>query len=153
LTTLTIPSVGQVSRVPLHPSDGTRSLGILVVDDEESVRCVLGLGMRAQGFAVWLAADAVTAVELYLGHHDAIDVVLLDVRMPDWDGPETLAALQELDPHVRFCFMSGDTGDYTQENLLDLGAAAVFQKPLRLSELARQLIEIATPLDCPDAFQ
>lgn len=105
--------------------------------------------MRAQGFAVWLAADALTAVELYRGHHDAIDVVLLDVRMPNRDGPETLAALRELDPYVRFCFMSGDMGKYTEENLLDLGAVAVFQKPLRLSELARQLMEITAPIEIP----
>jgi DNA-binding response OmpR family regulator len=90
---------------------------------------------------------------LYLGHHDAIDVVLLDVRMPDQDGPETLAALRELDPQVTCCFMSGDTGEYTEENLLDLGVVAVFQKPFRMSELARQLMEIATPIkDRPGAF-
>jgi CheY-like chemotaxis protein len=114
VTPLTIPSVGQDSRVATHPSDGTRQLGILIVDDEDPVRRILDLGLRAQGFTVWLAADTLTAVELYRGHHDAIDVVLLDVRMPDRDGPETLAALRELDPHVTCCFMSGDTGDYTQ---------------------------------------
>jgi len=69
--------------------------------------------------------------------------------MPNRDGPETLAALQELDPYVRFCFMSGDMGKYTEENLLELGAVAVFQKPLRLSELTRQLMEIAAPIEIP----
>jgi len=64
VTLLTVPSVGQDPRVALHLSNGTRPLGILVVDDEESVRCILGLGMRDQGFAVWLAADALSAVEL-----------------------------------------------------------------------------------------
>jgi DNA-binding response OmpR family regulator len=153
VTTLTVPSVGHNSRVAPHPSDGTRPLGILIVDDEDPVRRILGLGLQAQGFVVWLAADAMTAVELYLGHHDAIDVVLLDVRMPDRDGPETLAALREIDPHVTCCFMSGDTGEYTQKNLLDFGVVAVFQKPFRLRELARQLIEIASPIDRPVAFQ
>jgi len=153
VTTLTIPSVGQNSQVAVHPPDGTRPLGILIVDDEDPVRRILGLGLQAQGFAVWLAPDTSTAVELYLGHHDEIDVVLLDVRMPDRDGPETLAALREIDPNITCCFMSGDTGDYTQEDLLDFGVVAVFQKPFRLRELARQLTEIASPNDRPVAFQ
>jgi two-component system, OmpR family, response regulator len=150
---LTDPSAGQDPRAVTLPAERTRPLGVLVVDDEESIRCLLGLGMRAHGFAVWLAGDALAAVELFRAHHYAIDVVLLDVRMPGRDGPETLAALQKLDPHIHFCFMSGDTGEYSEENLLDLGAFAVFQKPLRLSELAYQLREIAAPIDFLHAFQ
>jgi len=137
-----------------HPSKYSRPLGVLVVDDEETVRRLLGKGMLAHGFTVWLASNSLAAVELFRTHHDAIDVVLLDVRMPVRDGPETLAALRELDPDIRFCFMSGDTGKYTEENLIALGALAVFCKPFRLNELARQLKWIApTPIDYFDAFQ
>jgi len=100
---------------------------------------MLDLGMRAHGFAVWLAASCSAAVELYRGNHNAIDVVLLDVRMPAQDGPETFAALREHDPHVCVCFMTGDTGNYIDENLLALGAVAVFKKPFRITELAREL--------------
>jgi CheY-like chemotaxis protein len=148
-----LPNVGLDSGVAPHPSDGTRPLGILIVDDEDPVRRILGLGLRAQGFTVWLAADTLNAVELYCRHHDVIDVVLLDVRMPGRDGPDTLATLRELDSRITCCFMSGDTGKYTEENLLDLGAVAVFRKPFRLKELARQLREIAGPIRSADAFQ
>lgn len=137
-----------------HPSRYSRPPGVLVVDDEESVRRLLGKGMLAHGFTVWLASNSLAAVELYRTHHDAIDVVLLDVRMPVRDGPETLAALRELDPDIRCCFMSGDTGKYTEEKLIALGALAVFCKPFRLNELARRLMWIApTPIDYFDAIQ
>jgi CheY-like chemotaxis protein len=130
-----------------------RPLGVLVVDDDEAVRRILRLGMLAHGFTVWLAANSLAAVELYRTNHDAIDVVLLDVRMPVHDGPETLSALREIDAQVRFCFMSGDLGKYTEQNLTALGATALFCKPLRLSELAQKLIGIAArPIDNPDAF-
>jgi CheY-like chemotaxis protein len=110
--------------------------------------------MRSHGFAIWLAANGVAAVDLYRRYRDAIDVVLLDVRMPVRDGPETLAAPRELDPHVCFSFMSGDTGKYTEENLIALGASAVFTKPLRLSELAQKLMAIAPrPTGCQEAFE
>jgi CheY-like chemotaxis protein len=108
------------------------------------------MGMRAHGFDVWLAASAPEAVELFSRHRDAIDVVLLDVRMPELDGPETLAALREHDPHVICCFMSGDTGKYTKERLMELGAALVVQKPFRLNELADQLKQVVVPNDWRD---
>jgi CheY-like chemotaxis protein len=103
--------------------------------------------MQTHGFAVWVAENSLAAVELYRRHHDAIDVVLLDVRMPIRDGPETLAALRELDPYICFYFMSGDLGKYSKENLLALGAVDLFCKPLRLRELAREFKRIATPTD------
>jgi CheY-like chemotaxis protein len=53
-------------------------------------------------FAVWLAADGWKALQIYEQQQSKIALVLLDVRMPGWDGPRTLAALQRLDPAVRY---------------------------------------------------
>ncbi len=125
-----------------------RKYGILAVDDDEGVRGVLGIGLRQLGFAVWLAAGGSEALDLYRRHHEAIDVVLLDVRMPGTDGPQTLAALQELNPRIRCCFMSGDLGGYTEEGLRNLGAATVVDKPFRLGEIAQALWDVASKAGC-----
>jgi DNA-binding response OmpR family regulator len=127
--------------------------GVLVVDDEEAVRRVVSRGMRSHGFAVWMAGDGREAVELYSRHRGAIDVVLLDVQMRDRDGPATLAALREVDPGVRCCFMTGDPGRYTEQVLAGLGAAAVFSKPFRMDEVARRLAQLAARNRRDDAFQ
>jgi CheY-like chemotaxis protein len=124
-----------------------RARGVLVIDDDEPVRRLLAAGLKHHGFIVWLAANEREAVEIYKSHHTSIDLALLDVRMPGRDGPETLAALREFDPEVRSCFMTGEAGLYTQEDLLDLGALAVFRKPFRLNELAEHLIALTTPTD------
>jgi CheY-like chemotaxis protein len=116
--------------------------GILVVDDEAAVRQVLALVLAHAGFEVWVAATGEEAVALYRRHRDAVDVVLLDVRMPGMDGQRTLAALRRLDPGVPCCFMSGDPCEYTEEELLGLGAARVFEKPLPLREAAQVLREV-----------
>jgi CheY-like chemotaxis protein len=121
-----------------------RKYGILVADDEKCVRDVLDCGMRHQGFEVWLAADGREALDLYRRHSEAIDVVLLDVRMPGRDGPQTLTALQELNPQVRCCLMSGDLGEYTENGLLDLGAVMVIPKPFRLAEVTQLVWELAS---------
>ena len=125
------------------PPATARTYGLLVVDDEESVRDVLNGWMRLHGFAVWLAANGHEALDLYRRHGADIDVVLLDVRMSGLDGPHTLAALRDLDPQVCGCFMSGGLGNYTAEALRDLSPAAIFPKPFQLPEVTRVIRELA----------
>ena len=68
----------------------------------------------------------------------------LDVRMPDQDGPAILHALRQINPAVRCCFMTGDSGDYSQAELLATGALDVLPKPFHsLEEIARRLGQIA----------
>jgi CheY-like chemotaxis protein len=132
---------------PEAPHATPRTYGILVVDDEACVRDVLDVGMRQQGFAVWLAGNGWEALELYRRHRRDIDVDLMDVRMPGLDGPQTLAALLELSPQIRCCFMSGDLGGYTEEGLRNASVAAVLQKPFCLAEVAQALWEWASNAD------
>jgi carbon storage regulator CsrA len=121
-----------------------RKHGILVADDEPSIRGMLSVSLREQGFNVWLAADGQQALDLYERHSETIDVVLLDVRMPGRDGPRTLVALQEMNPEIRCCFMSGDLGSKAATVLQSLGAATVIRKPFHPGEVAQMLWELAT---------
>lgn len=113
--------------------------GVLVVDDDHLVRIMLQLGLERNGFDVWLATNGREAIDLYRAHREEIAVVLLDVRMPGLDGPATLDAMRRLNPEVRACFMSGDTGDYEPNDLLQRGGARVVAKPFLLDELANIL--------------
>jgi CheY-like chemotaxis protein len=121
-----------------------RTHGVLVVDDDEGVRGVLNDALRRQGFAVWQADDGYQALVIYWQHREVIDVVLMDVRIPGLDGPQTLATLQELNPEIRCCFMSGRLGDYTERGLREQGAAAVLQKPVHSTEVASMLWAMAS---------
>jgi CheY-like chemotaxis protein len=128
---------------PAAPHVTPRTYEVLIVDDEPCLRGLLRISMMQRGFTVWLAAGGPEAIDLYRRHHETIDVVLMDVRMPVLDGPETLAALQSVNPQVRCCFMTGDPGNYTEERLLDLGAVAVIRKPFGLAEVGQQLWKLA----------
>ncbi len=129
--------------LPAAACTARRQYGVLVADDEADVRDVLHNKLRQEGFSVWLAADGQEALDLYRDHHETIDVVLLDVRMPGLDGLQTLVALQKITPQVRCCFMTGYLGSHTPEKLCDLGAATVFAKPFRLAQVAHVLGELA----------
>ena len=142
---MTQPADG-IGEQPEGSGRPSRPCGVLIVDDNEAVRTVLGAGLGASGFAVWLAADGYEGVAAYREHGRAIDLLLLDVPMPGRDGPETLSAIRAHAPDLPCCLMSGDTGHYTEQELLGLGAIAVLQKPFRLGELIAQLRRLAAPL-------
>jgi CheY-like chemotaxis protein len=119
-------------------------LGVLVADDEQMIRLLVQLGLERNGFTVWLAADGREAIDLYRAHSADISAVLLDVQMPDVDGPQTLDALRELSPTLPVCFMSGDTGTYQAEELVRRGAAFVIAKPFRMDDVAKILRLLAS---------
>jgi CheY-like chemotaxis protein len=132
-----------VSETPRPP------VGVLVVDDESSILFLLHAALRDHGLGVWGAPDGEAAVRVYRKHHGAIGAVLLDVRMPGMDGPQTLAALKEINQAVRRCFATGFAGAYEEADLFRAGAEAVLYKPYRLAELAQTLLRLAAPREAP----
>jgi CheY-like chemotaxis protein len=109
--------------------------GILLAEDEPALRGLLERVLRQSGFGVWAAGDGLEALDLYHQHGSAIGLVLLDVRMPRLDGPHALAALRQMAPGVRCCFLTGDAGPYSDTELRRLGAPRIFQKPFALDLL------------------
>lgn len=116
--------------------------GVLVVDDCELMRLMMRLALERAGFRVLLANTGSNAIDLYRQHQSTIAAVLLDVQMPGLDGPSTLDALRRFDPAVRTCFVSGDTGQYTPEDLIRRGACAVFFKPFRIIDLSDAVLRM-----------
>lgn len=127
--------------------------GVLVADDEHMVRTLLQLGLEREGFEVFLARNNQETIDLYRRHVDEIAVVLLDIRMPDLDGLQTLESLRQLNPHVRACFMSGENVACEPEDLLKRGAEYVITKPFHLDHLATILRQMTSrvPADLPPA--
>jgi DNA-binding response OmpR family regulator len=119
--------------------NGTRAQGILIVEDDPAVRAQLAEELPRHGFAVWVADTGGEAVELYRRHRDAIDLVLLDSRLLDWEGQDTLSALRGLDPAVRCCFMANFLDHQETAQLFDQGAAGILAKPFRADGLAAAL--------------
>jgi len=113
--------------------------GILIVDDDRQVLALLGMYLRSRGFQVWAASTAQEALEIQAKHGDSIELALLDVQLPEVDGPGIMIALQQADPKLRFCFMTGESGRYHPRDLQAMGALEVFAKPFDLSALAAAL--------------
>ncbi len=115
---------------------------ILVVDDEARVRSVLKVGLRRYGYLVLTAASAREALQQ--SQHPP-EMVLLDVVLPDLDGPATLKALRRLHPSIRVCFLGigpdrSTFEPFSHRHLMNLGAEAVLNKRF-LEEIPRVLAE------------
>jgi CheY-like chemotaxis protein len=132
------------SRSPTPEGIGS-GLGLMVVDDDAGVRKMLDEWLRHQGFAVWQASTGEDAIDLYRRHSGAIDVVLMDVRMPDLDGPQTLAELRAINPGLHCCFMSGGLGDHTRAELVSGNSTSFIRKPFQLDELVQSLLSLVHP--------
>ena len=117
--------------------DSPRS--VLIVDDDRAVLRLFALVLQRAGFAVWTAASGREAVDIYRQDPAQIGLVLLDVRTPDQDGPDTLAALRAINPTVRCCFITGESSGPTDADLLSKGALAVLKKPVSHDDLTLTL--------------
>lgn len=113
---------------------------ILYVDDEPDLREVATLALEAVGqlevTSVGSGAEALAAVSSHIP-----DLFLLDVMMPDMDGPATMAALRQIPAaaSVPVVFMTAKAQREEIQALLDLGAIAVLPKPFDPMTLADDL--------------
>jgi signal transduction histidine kinase len=78
---------------------------ILLVDDEEGIRKVLGISLADRGYAVTTAANGRKALQLFKGIKPSI--VLTDIKMPGMDGIELLQKIKELDPDTEVIMITG----------------------------------------------
>lgn len=79
---------------------------VLIVDDEESARLLARTILAEAGYQLSVASNGEEAMKLYL--RQSIDVVVTDIRMPNGDGIELIAALKGLDSGVSIVAVSGE---------------------------------------------
>ena len=109
---------------------------ILVVDDEASYREALSLGLGAEGFEVVLAADAGEALRAFAER--TVDLVLLDVMLPDRSGLEVCREIKA-SSSVPVVMVSARSEELDVVVGLELGAADYVAKPYRLRELTARI--------------
>ncbi|MBT6146595.1 MAG: response regulator [Gemmatimonadetes bacterium] len=135
---LLLPAVQEEVEAP--PTGDTQLPGgrerILIVDDEEMIRAVIGRILERLGYTVVLAQDGPSGVARYQEGLDQIDLVLLDLSMPQMSGIEVLEQIRQLNPDVRVIILTG----YAAQEAARAGVPVV-QKPVNASRLAQALRE------------
>jgi DNA-binding NtrC family response regulator len=106
---------------------------ILVVDDEENLRRVLGRELAAMGYRARLAGDAGEALARL--ESDDISAVLLDLKMPHRGGLDLLPEIRQRWPDVEVIILTGHGSIETAIGAMRAGAYDYLQKPCHLDEL------------------
>ena len=110
---------------------------ILVIDDEPPIRKLLRTGLSTQGYAILEAPNAAAALEV-LGR-DRIDLVILDLGLPDMRGHDLLRAIRTRHPELPVVVLSSRTDEGGKVEALDLGADDYVTKPFGMAELLARL--------------
>ena len=101
---------------------------LLLVDDEEGIRTVLGISLRDAGYNVITAANAAEALSLFAEHHP--EIILTDIKMPGLSGVELLERVKALDPHVEVIMLTGHGDLDLAIQSLKLNASDFLTKPV-----------------------
>ena len=115
---------------------------ILLIDDEEIILDVGSEMIKRLGYAVITAAGGKAGIEAYREHRDTIDLVVLDMIMPDLSGKDTFERLKEIRPDVSVLLSSGYSLNGQAREIMDKGCRGFIQKPFNLGDLAEKIREI-----------
>lgn len=136
------PAQGRASVGALAPPKGSGET-ILVVEDEEVLRNVLGRVLRQHGYDAIPAANGAEAVALFSRLHAQIKIVLTDLDMPVMDGFGLIPKLQKIDPAVKVIVSTGLAGGKEPQRrsvtLKELGVKAIVTKPFMPDKILRTI--------------
>jgi DNA-binding NtrC family response regulator len=115
---------------------------ILVIDDEESVLVGIEFMLVKLGYTVHSADNGQKAIEIFKSRWQEIDLVILDLVMPQMLGTEVFDKLREIDPECRVLMASGYSSEEDAQALIEKGCLGYLQKPFNIDRLSTRIREI-----------
>lgn len=116
---------------------------LLIVDDEPSIRRIIQLMLKNSGHELFTAGNGREAMQIL--NKEEIDLILLDVVMPEQGGLETIMQIRNGFPHIKLIIISGKVPVENDafRNLIDqYGVARVFDKPFEKEDIMRAIDEL-----------
>lgn len=148
-----IPTTPEMPTEPSEPSGEAPPGGsetILLAEDQSEVRGFIRSLLEQYGYTVIEAVNGTEAVEVF-SKTERIDLMLLDVMMPEMNGREALDAIRATTPGVKALFLSGYTGDVlSSQGILD-NDVCLMTKPVSPWQLLRRVREILDSSTCTGA--
>jgi len=126
---------------PIVDGSGT----ILLVDDEKLVLGVATRLLNRLGYEVIQAGSGREALDIYNESSGNIDLVILDMIMPEMTGPQVFDKIRDIRPDARVLLSSGYSVEGEAQKLLQRGCRGFIQKPYGVAELAKKITEILEP--------
>jgi len=138
--TLYLPASGrQVVACKPEPETVKGSGTVLLVDDEEVIVEVASGMLKLLNYTVLTARSGSEALSLFTEQRERIDLVILDMIIPDMDGAQIFHRLKGIAPEVKVLLASGYSLKGKAAALLENGCSGFIQKPFNLQALSQKL--------------
>jgi two-component system response regulator PilR (NtrC family) len=132
-------STNTVAPQPAAPTSDRRPPRILVVDDERSMRELLAIVLRREGYEVLLAENGRTAIDLL--EREPVDLLISDIKMPDLSGVDVLRAAKRVDQDILGIMITAFASTETAVEAMRLGACDYLSKPFDVDLLKMKVRE------------
>ena len=124
---------------PVAPATDRRPPRILVVDDERSMRELLAIVLRREGYEVLLADNGRSAIDLL--EREPVDLLISDIKMPDLSGVDVLRAAKKIDQDILGIMITAFASTDTAVEAMRLGACDYLSKPFDIDLLKMKVRE------------
>ena len=101
--------------------------------------------LRKKGYSVLEAADGLTAVDLFRANQPAIDLVLLDLTLPEMSGQQVLRELRRIQPNLKVILTTAYGREMALTSLGGLQPWLFLRKPYRFDELLKLFEDLSLP--------
>jgi len=115
---------------------------ILFVDDEQMIVEVADQLLRQLGYRVMIAHGGKEALDIYRKSSEEIEMVILDMIMPDLSGGEVYDRLKKMNPGVKVLLCSGYSIDGQANEILKRGCNGFIQKPFNVARFSQTIRDI-----------
>ena len=115
---------------------------ILLVDDEECVIDANRLLLERLGYRVLTAKSGSEAIKIFESSPENVQMVILDMIMPEMSGGEIYDRLKALNPNVKAILCSGYDIDGNAQDIMDRGCNGFLQKPFGIEHLSQKLRQV-----------
>ena len=117
---------------------------VFLIDDDDMIADVSELILKNSGYDVVSAKSGKEAIEVYKENHSRIDMVILDMILPDMGGGDTYDRLKEINPEIKVLLASGYDIEYQGRDIMERGCDGFIQKPFNMNELLEKISGILT---------
>ena len=118
-----------------------KDLCVLLIEDEEILRSMFAEMLSSAGMFCFEAEHGRVGVEIYRKNWKRIDLVILDMIMPEMNGPDTFRVLKQINPKVRVLLSTGYSLNNEVQQILNEGVQGFIQKPFMKQDLIEMIID------------
>ncbi len=129
--------VNRVKEVPEEVSHGKET--VLLVDDEDMITEIGKEMLEKMDYKVFTTRNGKEAVKILMENKDIIDLVILDMIMPEMGGGEAYDRMKEIKPDVKVLLSSGYSVNGEAASILERGCNGFIQKPFSMNDLSSKI--------------